>query len=243
MGSPVSVALSEIFMFLAEEQIFATCPDELKPLYYGRYIDDGIVITKNKAAFLNLVNHMNAENQQLPSLQFTMEEEQENQLPFLDILIKKVENRLNFLVYRKKTHSDHYCHPLSAIPHSAISATVTGMRLRAQKYCQNGNAYNQEIDHLQQALKKNNYNNRVIWPKLKPPAYARTVIIPFIGDLSYKIKRLLTHYNLRVLFKSPTKLGARLYKRIDWDRGDPLNNFDVVYRVLCQDCQAVYICR
>ena len=43
-----------------------------------------------------------------PSIQFTMEEEQDQQIAFLDVLVKREGNKLSTAVYRKKTHTERY---------------------------------------------------------------------------------------------------------------------------------------
>ena len=44
-----------------------------------------------------------------PAIQFTVEQETDNQLPFLDVIVMRDEDEtLKTTVYRKKTHTDRY---------------------------------------------------------------------------------------------------------------------------------------
>ncbi len=84
MGFPVSVALSELFMDLTETATLSACPPEIRPSFYGRYIDDILLITETKESFNAFHQHMN-QLDGLPTLQFTKEEEENSKLPFLDL--------------------------------------------------------------------------------------------------------------------------------------------------------------
>jgi hypothetical protein len=50
-------------------------------------------------------NHINSLR---PSIQFTMEMEADNKIPFLDVLVIKKQSALTTMVYRKPTHTGHY---------------------------------------------------------------------------------------------------------------------------------------
>ena len=53
-------------------------------------------------------------------VQFTVEQETDNQLPFLDVLVMRDEDgKLKITVYRKKTHTDRYLPFHSYIPWNA----------------------------------------------------------------------------------------------------------------------------
>ena len=47
-------------------------------------------------------------SQQDPDIKFTIEPENNHNLPFLDVLITKLETRFDLSIYRKPTHSDRY---------------------------------------------------------------------------------------------------------------------------------------
>ncbi|MCP4458425.1 MAG: hypothetical protein GY816_10445, partial [Cytophagales bacterium] len=168
MGSPVSVAIAEIFMHLLESSALDCCPNP--PIFYGRYIDDIIVITKSPTELQRFHQHMNNSCATLvTTINFTMEAEEGGSLPFLDISISRSANRLNFSVYRKKTHSDRYCHPHSSIPRSILSGIVKGMRYRAQKYCDTKDALTKEISHLDSTFLKNGYDHKILHHHLHFP--------------------------------------------------------------------------
>ncbi len=248
MGSPVSVAIAEIFMHMIETAALTTCSAPSKPVFYGRYIDDIIHVTRTEEEFDQFHHHINNNNG--GPLEFTTEKEQDKSLPFLDIKITRAGNKLNFSVYRKPTHTDRYCHPKSAVPHSVLSCTVQCMRLRAQRYCSSQKVLEIELDHLKNALRKNGYGTHQITKHLHKPVYGpknklerslANIVLPFFGPLSYRIRSILTEAGYTVYFKSPAKLGRSLFRRIDWAKKDPLDKTNVVYCAPCSDCSTLYI--
>ena len=69
-----------------------------------------------------------------PSIQFTMEMEENDSLPFLDTLIKRgAGGMIDFSVYRKPTHTDRYLQYSSHHPHHVKGGMVSGLfhRVRA----------------------------------------------------------------------------------------------------------------
>ncbi|MCP4458263.1 MAG: hypothetical protein GY816_09610 [Cytophagales bacterium] len=247
MGSPVSVCLSELFMHFIESEALATCQAEVLPLYYGRYIDDILIISPTAQSFTGFHNHIN-NGQNLIS--FTKEEELSQKLPFLDIVLSRENGHFEFSVYRKKTHSNRYCHPSSAVPHSVLAGTIRNMRLRAQKYCSTQENFVAELATLGAAFRNNNYNNRILHhhlttpiygPRLPHPIPTAKIVLPFVGKTSYKIRNLLSNIGVNVYFKSPIRTGSMLYKKFVWQKNSPLDQSNVVYRVRCSDCPAVYI--
>jgi len=109
MGSPVSPIVADIFMEFLEQSAIASVPVECKPKLWKRYVDDILEIIK-KHRVDGLTQHLNSVDD-TGSIKFTAEQEQDEQMPFLDTLIvRKSDGRVKLLVYRKKTHTDQYLH-------------------------------------------------------------------------------------------------------------------------------------
>ena len=88
-----------------ESRALETTP--LKPHCWKMFVDDTFVIWPHpKDTIVHFLNHLNSHS---PHIQFTMEIEQSNSLPFLDSLVTRNDNGfLSHQVYRKKTYTDRY---------------------------------------------------------------------------------------------------------------------------------------
>ena len=101
MGSPLGPVLANIFVGYFEN----TIPDRHWLQFYRRYEDDTFAALHNRKLALEFPERSN--NIQ-PALEFTMEEENNGELPFLDLLIKHSSTELLTTVYRKPTFSGLY---------------------------------------------------------------------------------------------------------------------------------------
>jgi hypothetical protein len=80
-----------------DNYIFDKYP-ELKPNLYVRYVDD-ICIVANK---FNIVTQLKEIFEQHSVLKFTFETESKKNMPFLDVLINRSDNKFKTSVYVKK---------------------------------------------------------------------------------------------------------------------------------------------
>ena len=71
-----------------------------------RYVDDTFVIWQHSTDELH--KFFNDINNVIPTIKFTVEIEDNNSLPFLDVLVIQGGNGLSTTVYRKQTHSRVY---------------------------------------------------------------------------------------------------------------------------------------
>ena len=102
MGSPLGPTLANIFMGYLE---YSVSPSSSSQIIYIRYMDDCLVISKTKEENEVLFDKLNSLHSMIS---FTREIEENNELPFLDILIMK--NNINFqtTIYRKTTFTGQY---------------------------------------------------------------------------------------------------------------------------------------
>ena len=103
MGFPVSAVVANLYMEFFEELALKAAPS--KPRLWKRYVDDTCCIVK-KGTVEGLLSHLNSVR---PSIRFTVEEEREGSLPFLDTLLQRRDDgSLDVTVYRKPTHTYRY---------------------------------------------------------------------------------------------------------------------------------------
>nr|VZI13133.1 unnamed protein product [Spirometra erinaceieuropaei] len=84
MGSPLSGFIAEAVLQKVETLVFST----YKPKFWARYVDDTFVIIERQMVkeFHDVLKSV------FPDIQFTMEAEANNQLPFLDVLVHRKPN-------------------------------------------------------------------------------------------------------------------------------------------------------
>ena len=97
MGSPIGPILANVFVGFYEKLLFDRFP---KPYSYLRYVDDTFTCLSSRnesLSFSHCLNHLHH------SLTFSMDEEKDNQLPFLDVLAKRCLFAFVTNIYRKLT--------------------------------------------------------------------------------------------------------------------------------------------
>nr|VZI49436.1 unnamed protein product [Spirometra erinaceieuropaei] len=98
MDSPISGFITEAVLQLSKSLVF----QHHRPKFWVRYVDDTFVVI-DRDQLLILKEHINAV---FPDIQFTMEEEENNQLAFLDVLLcRKDCGGLKTSVFRKATNT------------------------------------------------------------------------------------------------------------------------------------------
>ncbi|KAJ8933054.1 hypothetical protein NQ318_014942 [Aromia moschata] len=105
MGNSLSPFIANLFMSKFETEVKDKF--EYFPRVWFRYVDDIFAVFDTKAICLD--NFVAKLNNRFPTIKFTYEVEHNEQLPFLDVLvIRNIENKLEFDVYRKETATLRY---------------------------------------------------------------------------------------------------------------------------------------
>ena len=103
-GKPISPIIANLVMEWFEQHALESYSG-IPPRLWLRYVDDTFVII-NRNEQDSFFTHINSIND---NIKFTQEKCSDNKLAFLDWLVKFSDKRkLNTVVYRKPTHTDHY---------------------------------------------------------------------------------------------------------------------------------------
>ena len=164
MGSPLSPIVANLFMENMEEEAIRSAP--LQPKLWRRYVDDTFVICPHgQEESHRFHEHLNSFHS---SIHFTMEEEKECTLQFLDVLITRRSSSLSTSVYRKPTHTDGYI-PFSSYHHpKTITGVLRCMKDRAHNIC-DPQWKEQELHHLEEVFLANGFPARLVKKTLSAP--------------------------------------------------------------------------
>ena len=133
-----------------EEQALATYTRTV-PLWL-RYVDDTFTAV-HKDGIDDFHEHLNRQN---ANIQFTKEIQENGNIPFLDCLVTRDNNKLKTTIYRKQTHTDRLLDQSSYNPTSHKATTIRTLTRRAQLVCDSPDS--DETDYLNNVFSTNNYN-------------------------------------------------------------------------------------
>ena len=169
---------------------------EVQPKVWKRYVDNSFCIIKRNAvnSFRTTFNSID------PHISFTIEEESDQQIAFLDNLVSLKDNTITISVFRKATHTDRYLDFSSHHDKRHKISTAETLLHRAIKLSSTSQGKNAEINHA--ALRVNNYPSYVISNILKrkfskPSTHAiptpEELVCMFLNGLHLKFCRPSLH--------------------------------------------------
>ena len=151
MGSPLSSFLAEAVMQDLEKR---SVTNNTNIRTWDRYVDDVLATVKKDKTedILHTINNTTS------NIKFTKEEEQNNQLAFLDILLTRTEDgTIQTQVYRKKTHTDQILNYNSNHPTQHKISCIRTLFNRINTHCNADHAKTEERKFLYSTFTKNNY--------------------------------------------------------------------------------------
>ena len=102
MGNPLSPVIANIFLCNFETEAINACDDRWKPQLYRRFLDDTFILFESLEQSRNFFKYINERH---INVKFTVENEVNSQLAFLDITVSRMQNGFATSVYRKPTFS------------------------------------------------------------------------------------------------------------------------------------------
>ena len=240
-----------------ESNWFRDCPNDFKPVFYRRYVDDIF-------ALFSSPDHADKFNEYLsskhPNLNFSIEKEKDSCLPFLDVNIFRENEKFATNVYRKKTFSRVYTNFKSFIPGTYKIGLIKSLLFRCFSSCSDFIKFHHEIDKLKSTLYKNSYPRDLIDKcikefldkilTLKPvvstvPKKELIITLTYLGKLSLQIrtrinrimKNKLPYRNIQFVFQTKCKISNSFTFK---DKIPSVLGCGIVYKFQCGSCDATY---
>nr|VZH95021.1 unnamed protein product [Spirometra erinaceieuropaei] len=157
MGSPISGLIAEAVLQRLESLVFR----HHRPKFLARYVDDTFVVIERDQV-LTFKEQLNAV---FPDIQFTMEEEENNQLAFLDVLVcRKDCGGLKTKVFRKATNTTQILNFNSNHPISHKRSCVRALYRRVETHCSEMEDKVAELQYLRRVMRANGYPSQLCQP-------------------------------------------------------------------------------
>lgn len=250
MGLPLSPAICELVMEFIDRYILERCRHlQINVLYYGRYVDDGFLVASGRS-FPRILQIFNSIH---PRLRFTMEDENDGTLPFLDLKVVRNEDG-NIITdwYHKPTWSGRYLNFQSYLPLSYKRNTVSVLTRKVLELSDES-FHQKNFDVIRNTLYLNSYPtdfvNKIIeqtivkfnmlGPMNQPNSPQKYLSIPYDAVVFNKLRVLFQPYNIQVIAKPHNTLGQLLFSK-NKDRTPREFTTNVVYSIECT-CNELYI--
>ena len=162
MGSPLAPTLASVFLSKIENKIKLF--DGNQPLVYKRYVDDIFLVFKNQADVLPFLNFMNSLHS---NVTFTVENEKNGVLPFLDLLVERKSLSYETGIYRKQTDTGLYTSPDSFCELKYKRNMIKGLIYRSWSLSSTFVKSVESVNKLSSLLNQNGYSKSFLEKLIK----------------------------------------------------------------------------
>ena len=258
MGSPLGPTLANIFMSVLETKFMANCPFGFKPILYRRYVDDTYCLFEKVEHVEKFLAYLNGQHL---NIKFTYEIEEDNSLPFLDVLVTWDGSDFVTDLFRKKTFTGLYTDFGSLTTSNYKTNLITVLVYRAFHICSTYISFHTQLLFIKEVLHDNCYPkylidsfikrflNKHFDPRLEPTTVQKMPLcfyITYLGQISLQLRRKISRLlrkaypcvDFRVVFRS----GRHIEHFFPFKDRIPKNVCShVVFKYSCSGCQACYI--
>lgn len=261
MGSKVSPILAQYVLDDMLDDIIPTLPFNIP--FLKKYVDD-IICAIPAGEQDTILNAFNTHNQYVS---FTIENETNRSVPFLDTkLIRTEQNTIILDWYIKPTSSGRYMNYVSYHDEKMKINLVLGLKHRVENICHPSFRKNNLIK-LKNMLLDNNYPpsllNKLLFSTssrtisnlnhnqnqrhLTNPGVDSTetdirfVSLPFVKDLTPNLINIFKNERHKLKFAKRTVLTVNKYFSITKDQTPVMQKSNIVYQIPCSMCEKIYI--
>ena len=151
MSSPLAPALANIFMGFQESK-WLNEYNINKPKFSLRYVDDILAAFDNEQDSLNFLNNKH------PNIKFTIKEQINHSIAFLDLFISGINNHnLTLQTNHKSNYTELLLNFKNFTSFSYKISLIKCLIDRSFKICNNWNSFNNDIEKIKSSLIKNAY--------------------------------------------------------------------------------------
>ena len=165
---------------------------------YNRYVDDCFILFNNKDDCERMFRDFNGLHS---SISFTMETEKENSLPFLDVLVKRVQTEFLTSIYRKRTFTGQYVNFQSHCSRKRKINLIKTLCHRAVSIC-SPSTLDEELNKVIAIMVDNGYPEQLVRRTMKyhresmsrpkvagPDKCIVSIKLPFLGMESNRLEK------------------------------------------------------
>ena len=241
MGNPLSPVLSNLYMEFFESKILKTFLP--KNAIWFRYVDDIICLWPINE---NLNTFMEKLNNQVTSIKFTMEMENESSLPFLDCLIHRNNRDFKYSIYRKTTNVASYVHYYSSHNDRVKQSVFSSMFLRAYRIC-SPEYIDEEIDKIYDISTNLKYPKaftdkclraarKTFYSPIEKQPYnnKNMLVLPYHENFKH-LPHILKPLDVNVAFRNKNTIKNTII------RNCPKNKIGGIYQIPCKVCKKPYL--
>jgi hypothetical protein len=146
VGAPTSAIIAETYLQNLEHNQVYNLLTKNKIIGYFRYVDDILIVyDKNKTHNDTMITEFNTLH---PTINFTVENEENKKLNFLDLTIHREHNKLDYTIYRKLTSTDIHIHNSFCHPNEHKLASINYLTNRVHTYPLSKHAKETELDAI-----------------------------------------------------------------------------------------------
>ena len=245
-------SLAKTFLAHYEQIWVKDCPDEFKPVYYKRYVDDIFVLFRSPHHLEKFNEYLNTKH---AYIKFTSEKEVNRSLPFLDMLIPQNKEDFTATVYHKPTFSGVYCN--SFIADEYKHGLIFTLLFRIFSIVSDFSKFHEEVNYLkdEDVLKKNSFPTNLVDKCIKiflnkqfsqkilehtVPKKELFIVLLYLGMPSLLQKSInsdISFCKIKIIFKSSKQLANFFRFK---DKTPLCLRSNIVYKFTCGRCNATY---
>ena len=249
MGSPLAPLLVNGWLSKFDDQIKGSS------ILYGRYMDDIIRDIKG-----NQIDSKLAEiNRIHPSLKFTIEREEDNSIPFLDMKISRLEEKLSSTWYTKSTDTGLTMNFHALAPIKYKRSVVAGLVHRIHRSCSSWKNFHESLIKAKATLEKNQFPPHFYEPIIRKgiekivtrnvdaedeekeeEAEKKLIFVQYRGLVTEKFEQSLQRLQVPCIMINTLKKLKTVLPSLK----PPVEKFlksKVVYKISCSRCDACYV--